>query len=191
MATKLRKCDGLARLINKNDFKIILELGPIEEQLPLEILKQAKRIEQYTLIDSWNYDRPEFSEEDIKERKARQARIHDKLSQKKVIYIADSSENASNLYPDESIDFIYIGLDRKKETVSALLDIWWPKLRYWGIISGNGFGIYDGTTRAVKERFNPAQLDFLPDKHWYILCKQMRWGFWKWKKAIWYSIKRR
>jgi len=61
-----------------------------------------------------------------------------------------SSVEASQLYEDESIDFIWLDADHKFESVTEDLEHWYPKLKKGGIFAGHDYAPQWGTHKAVN-----------------------------------------
>ena len=53
------------------------------------------------------------------------------------------SKNASNLFDDDSLDFVYIDANHKYEAVKEDISCWFPKIRKGGILSGHDYLIED------------------------------------------------
>jgi predicted O-methyltransferase YrrM len=81
-----------------------------------------------------------------------------------------SSVDASKLYPDNSLDFVFINTGEYDINLPA----WWPKIKIGGIIAGDDFGdiSYPGYVRGVNEYFG---VSYIPETkhypHWYIIKK--------------------
>ena len=55
------------------------------------------------------------------------------------IMIRTTSKEASNLFPDESLDWIYIDANHAYDYVKEDLQLWWPKLKKGGLFSGHDY----------------------------------------------------
>jgi predicted O-methyltransferase YrrM len=65
------------------------------------------------------------------------------------------STEAAKLYPDHSLDFVFIDAQHDYESVCQDIDAWLPKIRQGGVIAGHDYN-HDGdwgVGRAVRERF--------------------------------------
>jgi len=68
--------------------------------------------------------------------------------------IKDTSENASKLFANNSIDFIMLDAGHSYESVRDDLKYWYRKVKPGGIISGDDYRImFEGVTRAADEYF--------------------------------------
>ncbi len=59
-----------------------------------------------------------------------------------------TTEEASFHFPDQSIDIVYVDADHSYEGVTKDLELWTPKVKTGGIISGHD---YDPTGSAWQE----------------------------------------
>lgn len=65
--------------------------------------------------------------------------------------IRTTSVDASKLYEDGSLDFIFIDASHDYDNVRADVLAWLPKLKPDGIIAGHDYTSYEGVKRAVDE----------------------------------------
>jgi predicted O-methyltransferase YrrM len=56
--------------------------------------------------------------------------------------IRDLSVEAAKLFPDETLDFVYIDAGHDKKSVNEDLNAWYPKVRTGGLIIGDDY--FDG-----------------------------------------------
>jgi len=63
------------------------------------------------------------------------------------------SVEAANLYPDNSLDFVFIDGDHEYDSVRADVTAWLPKIKEGGVIAGHDFE-YTPVNTAIKEIFN-------------------------------------
>jgi Methyltransferase domain len=74
----------------------------------------------------------------------------------KVIVHRMASKEAAAGFQDGSVDWVYIDGDHHYDAVKSDLELWYPKVRAGGLLSGDDFRIDDrwwgdGVTRAVEE----------------------------------------
>jgi cephalosporin hydroxylase len=67
------------------------------------------------------------------------------------------SVEASKLYQDESLDFVFIDADHSYESVCADISAWLPKMKKGGIISGHDC-YYPPVERAVNELLTNVEI---------------------------------
>lgn len=79
-----------------------------------------------------------------------------------------SSEDASNLFKDESLDFVYIDAAHDYENVKKDILCWLPKVKPNGIIAGHDI-VMDGVSRAVNEILGSSK--HYEDTSWLVIKK--------------------
>ena len=67
--------------------------------------------------------------------------------------IKDTSEQASNQFPLNSIDFIMIDAGHSYDSLIGDLKNWYHKVKPGGYISGDDYGVFNGVTQAANEFF--------------------------------------
>lgn len=111
------------------------------------------------LIDCWAhqdptlYDDPEanVSNED-------QERLYQETKQRfsgdsRVVILREFSKNAAAQFNDESLDWVYIDANHGYEAIREDLELWWPKVKKGGILSGHDYALLPtfGVVQAVNE----------------------------------------
>lgn len=92
--------------------------------------------------------------------------------------IKNKSLDASILFEDNSLDLIYIDADHSYDAVKTDIEVWYPKLKKGGIISGHDFDpdqdnpdfFKFGVEKAVKEFFG-SNFNLTSEnnyKSWYV-----------------------
>lgn len=54
------------------------------------------------------------------------------------------SELLVDLFDDNSLDFVYVDANHSYESVKQDLDIWYPKIKSGGVLSGHDYILFDG-----------------------------------------------
>ena len=87
--------------------------------------------------------------------------------------IRATSETASTLFQNESLDFVYIDANHSYEHVKKDLELWFPKVKKGGIFAGHDYNhSQDGVTLAVNEFFNDKKLNIIiKNNSWFIIKK--------------------
>ena len=70
-----------------------------------------------------------------------------------VTFIRSDSLFASNLYADESLEFVFIDASHQYKDVKDDIQAWFPKVKKGGIIAGHDYSWCDDVKRAVDEFF--------------------------------------
>ena len=75
-----------------------------------------------------------------------------KFKERSVI-IRKTSQEASKMFEERSLDFVYIDASHGYESISNDIKLWWPKIKAQGILSGHDYMDVDdyGVIRAVDE----------------------------------------
>lgn len=71
--------------------------------------------------------------------------------------IPQPSEMAAENFKDGSIDFVYIDASHDYESVKKDLNVWFPKLKYDGVMGGHDYG-WESVKQAVDEFANKNNL---------------------------------
>jgi len=89
-----------------------------------------------------------------------------------IITIKGNSKEVYKQFEDESIDFLFIDADHAYESVKKDLELWFPKIKIGGIISGHDYLWIDGRVkRSVDEFFAPRIVNKGVGDVWYITKK--------------------
>lgn len=67
--------------------------------------------------------------------------------------IKATSENASTLYPNDSVDFVFIDGGHDYDCVKNDIKCWIPKIKKGGIMAGHDYPMFGGVQQAVDEFF--------------------------------------
>lgn len=88
------------------------------------------------------------------------------LAHSNVVKLKMTSLQAAALFPDRSLDAVYIDGDHRYESVLADLKAWLPKIRMSGVIAGHDYGNSPGVRKAVDEVIGrPTYVDY--HQNWY------------------------
>jgi hypothetical protein len=64
-----------------------------------------------------------------------------RLAKNNVLWLMTTSNEAAKSVEDESLDFVYIDGNHSFDFITQDLQLWYPKIRKGGIISGHDYGI--------------------------------------------------
>jgi predicted O-methyltransferase YrrM len=79
------------------------------------------------------------------------------------------SNQASKLFADDSLDFVYIDANHKYEYVKEDIELWWPKIKSGGMISGHDY-------IHTEDWDNPPFAENGKDKHMYMWRNEDKGG---------------
>ena len=133
------------KLINlfqeNNIFGIGIELGTYKGHYAKEILKVWSG--KLYLVDVWrNLENDDYLDGSNQiDYKSIISECFDSIKENedRCFIIRADSKNAIELFNDLSLDFVYIDANHKYEHVKEDLNIWFPKVRYGGIVSGHDY----------------------------------------------------
>jgi hypothetical protein len=82
--------------------------------------------------------------------------------------IRKSSSNASKEFENESIDIVFIDANHSYESVKNDIDLWLPKVKTGGVLSGHDYSIsFFGVIQAVNEKLGTDNIDVKLDATWF------------------------
>lgn len=79
-----------------------------------------------------------------------------------------SSLDASKLYEDGSLDFVFIDASHKYDDVKADIEAWYPKVKQGGIIAGHDYPSWSEVVLAVDEFFKNNGLNLYSTEYCWI-----------------------
>ncbi len=79
-----------------------------------------------------------------------------------------SSLESAKLYPDRSLDFIFIDASHEYEDVKQDILSWYPKVKKGGYIAGHDYTTFDGVQKAVDEIIIHKGLNWVLEKSYWI-----------------------
>jgi predicted O-methyltransferase YrrM len=75
-----------------------------------------------------------------------------------VVILGTTSQFASELFVDETLDFVFIDGDHQYQSVRADLASWWPKVKPGGILAGHDYTYHASVAEAVHDAFGKGNL---------------------------------
>lgn len=157
----------MVRLLNKFPHEVGAEIGVWRGTFALRLLRGLPGIKKYHCVDMWKHYNEHTETLDPKgkmaksdmgkvfvEFKQRMKPFRDKL----IIYRMKSIEAADRI-ADNSLDFVFIDANHAYEYAVEDIDLWTPKVKEGGIVSGHDYGNDRfGVTQAVNEAFEDFKL---------------------------------
>jgi predicted O-methyltransferase YrrM len=131
-----------------------------------EALKQKAEINFYA-VDTFEGD-PEIwkdgHKEEIKDNAVYQEFQENTADYKFLKTIRTTSSEASQQFADESLDWVFIDADHSYDSVCKDVRLWFPKLKYGGLISGHDYTKF-AVGLAIKTLFSKVSVW---DSIWYV-----------------------
>jgi predicted O-methyltransferase YrrM len=125
----------------------------------------ALHCKEINCVDRWE-EYHEINSPEIIEGERRFDELMVKYSNIKKIKL--SSEEASNMFENESLDFVYIDAAHDYENVKKDILYWLPKIKLNGIMAGHDICI-DSVSKAVREIFGISKQ--YEDTSWLVIKK--------------------
>ncbi|MCL4360893.1 class I SAM-dependent methyltransferase [Candidatus Dependentiae bacterium] len=99
-------------------------------------------------------------------------RVQKRLSifDQRSVLLRKKSVEASSMFEDQSLDFVYIDANHSYKAVTEDLVAWVPKIRPGGLVSGDDYRVFPSTAKAVDEFVtkNNIKLHTFKNKWWFI-----------------------
>lgn len=129
------------------------EIGVLKGGHAQQILNGYLNIEKLVLVDAWVPFETDYGMNDG-EFDNLYAQVKELFNaDKRVEIIRDYSVNAATKFNDDYFDFVYLDGNHEYEFVLKDLEVWYPKLRQYGVMCGDDFGHPSGrgVVKAVSE----------------------------------------
>jgi len=177
---KNRRWETLYNLLKNRDHRIGVEIGSFKGATSKYLLSYLKNLETLICVDPW-IKYPDF-EKVIYNKKLQKADFDKDVYQvflnnieeykNKVNICRMFSSEAVKYIENNSLDFIFIDGNHSYEYVKEDIELWYPKIKKGGLISGHDYGQDPkkypgfGVDKAVHEIFG---INFsVENKIWYL-----------------------
>lgn len=166
MTKKIWRWDVVVNLLKNRPHKVGAEIGVWKGHFISQLLNKLPRIEKYYAIDPWEFYEDyknslnpdgNFLKNDMKDVFSEYEKSI-KGFESKVVTLKMSSEEASNVILDNSLDFIFIDGNHEYNYVKPDILRWLPKVKPGGLISGHDYGQEPGVKKAVDEIFDSIDI---------------------------------
>jgi len=160
---------------------IFVELGTYRGKSSIcvydKVQNTGKNIQVYT-VDNWSQKLPHDTEEENN-------KLHflNNKGSRNINLIEEDCFTAHSNFSEKSIDFLFIDVNIVGESLSELINLWLPKIKTNGIISGHDYH-WEGIGSIIDEKFlnvnvlveneiHTAEFDYQPEtwSHhaWYVI----------------------
>jgi SAM-dependent methyltransferase len=159
---------------NNQDGAHIVEIGSWKGRsasfMAVEIINSNKNI-KFDCVDTWEGSIEHKTYDVITEEKLYDIFLSNIEPVKHIVNpVRMTSIEASKLYDDNSLDFVFIDASHEYEDVKQDILAWLPKVKIGGILAGHDYDTFEGVNRAVNEIFNINDLEL--SDYCYIYKKQ-------------------
>jgi len=127
--------------LNERNYKVGVEVGTFQGEYARHILNNWNGV--LYLVDIWrNLDWNEYT--DTSNRSVEDNIWLDAMNairgyEDRALMMRMESKQASKLFTDDSLDFVYIDANHKYEFVKEDIELWWPKVKSGGMLSGHDY----------------------------------------------------
>jgi len=168
----------IPNIINENNYKIGVEIGVAYGGHCESILKNTNVQKLFGIDPYLNYN--EYNG-DLNFEQNKHDDIYNLVKNRLSYYgekfelIRDFSENCFGLFEDGSLDFVYIDGNHFEDYIKKDIEIWWPKIKNGGIISGHDYHhpYFPSVTYEVNNFFKNIGIDvqYLGNHNWCVIKK--------------------
>lgn len=95
---------------------------------------------------------------------------HDQGVQNYIETLSMTSVEASKLFEDQSVDFIFIDGSHEYQDVKNDIEAWFPKIKIGGIMAGHDYNAWE-VQKAVNEFFSESKIE-TPGCCWQVQIKE-------------------
>lgn len=181
MKVLIPQASALINILKNRPHSNGCEIGVHTGTTAVSLLQNLPDIKQYNAIDPWEsyikYDGTIYKKPGHKKLKnwsdamKHFFKITEPFKDKVITYRLQSIEAVENFF-DETLDWIFIDANHEYEYIRENLEIWTPKVRKGGIVSGHDYGNkkFPGIKKAVDEFVEEKKLNIISDCYvwWFI-----------------------
>ena len=165
--------DYLLELIVENNFKKFVEIGLWQCVNARKILKKSSGIlDEYWGVDNFNHEESGYHRaldwETWNNAYNKACKFMYYFSSFRVVRM--KSKDASELFPDNYFDIVYIDASHDYDSVIEDIKCWESKIREGGVISGHDYisNKYQDVKKAVNDIYKEEKIKELPGGSWYV-----------------------
>lgn len=138
---KIKRRDQISNLIKSLNRPRVCEVG-VRTGGFLKVIAQENISEAYG-VDIWKNTGANGQNDNLYSQKELDQQYQSTLdlfrNNEKVKIIREFSDKASELFPDEYFDFVYLDADHTYEGIKRDLNCWYPKVKTGGVLSGHDY----------------------------------------------------
>lgn len=175
--SELRRWDFLSNLMKLEGFQSLVEVGCKEGRTTGHVLANVPG-SRVVAIDPWivqprtadeplTSDRETYADWDFEKIEAEFWTNVGEHTERCVMKRMTSEQASRDVF--DLVDVVFIDALHDYESVKQDIELWWPKIRVGGYLTGHDYQHkFPGTMRAVAERFCLMDVGCGPDSVWFI-----------------------
>lgn len=180
MTTETTRTQELIKVIKEEGYSTFLEVGVWKGDNIISIAKTNPNIQCYGIdpYDYRQYDNQLSIRDDkfvlLKKESERvfKETSHFQQKYKNFKLIRKTSDKGAEDFEDESLDIVFIDANHSYESVKKDIDLWLPKLRNGGCLSGHDYSIaFFGVIQAVNDKLGVDNIAIRSDATWFYYKK--------------------
>lgn len=154
-------------VLNGNTSMRLLAERPLLTLIMIDPWEVPKKGSSYDLSDDDNSQKSQEEHDEAYELTCKRVK---EFGSRAVIYRAYSEDVADVCYKNESIDFVFIDGDHSYEGVKKDIELWLPKIKKTGFISGHDYGHerLPGVKKAVDQLFHEFDIELDDNRTWFV-----------------------
>ena len=142
----------IKKVIEENNYKTIVEVGTYRGQFAKHL--HSTNPNKLYLVDPWKkFGKdvfPDYTQYEQDKWDLLYESVKAKFNYDNVTIIRKTSEEAINMFEDNSIDLVYIDGNYTFDFVKMDLNLWLPKVKKGGMLCGHDYQL-SSVTKAVKQ----------------------------------------
>jgi hypothetical protein len=154
--------------LNQRNYKTGVEIGTFKGYFAQHILRNWNGT--LYMVDVWReLEKKEYT--DISNRTTEDNVWFEAMKaidgfEDRALMLRMKSNQASKLFADDSLDFIYIDANHKYDAVKEDIELWWPKLKSGGMLAGHDYLKLDWSTTPKAENGMDVHIYDAPTSHY-------------------------
>ncbi|HMB00129.1 MAG TPA: class I SAM-dependent methyltransferase, partial [Spirochaetota bacterium] len=148
----MMRWDVLLKIIKDNNYRSLVEVGTARSNNVSKILESIPDL-SVTCIDPYMQYSDYANDRNAEKKKMTEnLRIAKKrvFSRDNVTHIRKTSRGAVRMFPDRSLELVFIDGNHRADYVMDDVQMWWPKIKPAGTLTGHDYKI-KGNHKGVKE----------------------------------------
>lgn len=142
---------------------IVVEIGVASGAFTKQILATYKSLSKIVIIDAWEHQQEGYIDSCNLGQGEQDGRyiqvLKDFEYEKRLTVLRMWSVKASELFDNNSIDFLYLDANHSYDACKEDLGAWYPKIKSGGVFAGHDYYVGDGVGHGVKKAVDEFALN--------------------------------